>query len=196
MKKNSLQIYILSRDRPQYLFESVASACAQVSNGISIEVIVSDNSEFDFVKEMMTKDFPNVKYIRRWPTIDSQEHFKKVIEEASSEFVVLFHDDDVLLPSYCEKMLHKMQSSLNIAAVGCNAFIMDRDLITNKKAFSRFVELQTFYDEKSFLQQYLVEDGLGVAPFSSYMYRNSMLDLKHINYQDGGKYSDGLFISK
>lgn len=191
-----VQIFILARDRPEYLREAVTSACSQETKGLLVEVIVSDNSESNSVMEMMGSDFPNVRYTRRWPPTDSEKHIKKVISELSAEFIVLFHDDDVLLPNYCQKMMEVMQASPTVAAVGCNALILRQGITTNTKAFSRFISRQTFYDEKTFLEQYFVDDGLGVAPFPSYMYRISSLDRSEFNTKDGGKYSDGPFVSK
>lgn len=194
--KPTVQIFILARDRPEFLREAVMSACKQVTTGIFLEIIVSDNSDSDSVMDMMRADFPTVKYVRRWPPTDSEKHINKVVSEVSADFIVLFHDDDLLLPDYCQKMTQVMQISPTASAVGCNALILKQGKITKKKAFSRFIGTKTFYDEKIFLEQYLVNDGLGVAPFPSYMYRISSLNCSNFDTRDGGKYSDGPFVSK
>jgi len=64
---SSLQIFLLSRDRPDYLREALQSALAQ--SGERIEVIVSDNSEREEVARMLAaSSLASVAYaaVRRW----------------------------------------------------------------------------------------------------------------------------------
>ena len=196
MKKASVQIFILSRDRPEYLREALGSALAQTAEGVEIEVIVSDNSETDAVKAMMAEEFPGVRYIRRWPATNGGAHFKKVISEVSRDFVVLFHDDDLLLPGYCERMVAELSSNPEAAAVGCNAYIMQNGKIDNKRKSHRFRTKQSFRAEDAFLKQQLQADEFGTALFPSYTYRNNALSVSDIDPRDGGKYSDISFLSK
>lgn len=195
LKPPSMQIFITSCDRPKYLYESLSSALAQDASGIDLEVIVSDNSTNNDVEEMMQKHFPNVRYVKRWP--QTTEHLHRVINEATADFIVIFHDDDVLLPQYSQKMMQAFRKYPAAAAIGSNAIVIDgkgvETRLFNTHKTDRVIECK-----KWFMSQYIercVEEN-GSVPYPSYCYRRTSLDLKHFNIRDGGQYSDGPFVAK
>ena len=94
MNNPKLQFWILSRNRPHFLGETLRSAVAQLQPGV--EIIVSDNSDNDLIAELVIKEFPDVTLVRRQPVLPALQHFKVILEQACGEYVTLFHDDDVL----------------------------------------------------------------------------------------------------
>jgi glycosyltransferase involved in cell wall biosynthesis len=56
--KETVQIVILSRDRPKYLKESLDSVLNQNLSKVAVKVIVSDNSEKEEVRKMIERDYP------------------------------------------------------------------------------------------------------------------------------------------
>ena len=63
----SLQIYIMSRDRPDYLINALDSVISQVTVNIKLDIIVSDNSETDEVEKIVSDLYQNsnITYVRR-----------------------------------------------------------------------------------------------------------------------------------
>jgi cellulose synthase/poly-beta-1,6-N-acetylglucosamine synthase-like glycosyltransferase len=193
---SQLQIVILSRDRPQYLKETIDSALSQTGAKISYEVIISDNSEKNEVNDLIQKNYltnSQIKYIRRWPTLTSQEHFHKVIKEFSSEFAVIFHDDDILHQDYLKYTFPLILNELT-SAVGCNAIIFNKEINDGFKKMHEFNSIKKFASKKDFLMQYLIGNG-GIAPFPGYIYKTK--HLKQVSFEGlpSGKHADAVILS-
>ena len=194
-KQETLQIYILSKDRENYLREALSSALRQVSDEFRIEVIVSDNSEADGVEKLMRSEFPDVKLVRRIPFLSSHDHHRRVLDEASADYLVTFHDDDLMLPGYADRMLRVIREHPESAAVGCNSFIFYDKVKSPVALVHGFRSIQYFKDEPSFLMQNIC-DPRGICPLPSYIYRRRFLSSGLVNEKEGGKYSDVSFLSK
>lgn len=189
-----VQIYIMSRDRPDYFRQALESVLIGI--GGLADVIVSDNSISDSVQKLMASDFPNVQYIRRSPPVSALEHFRMVIEESSAEFLVMFHDDDIMMSSYVSKMVAALDENPNITAVACNAMLIRGDIKTNKSFMGCVETTRLLKDSKSFLEPYLAFSRSSNPPFPGYMYRRKYLEGLSLNEEDGGKHSDVSFLTK
>ncbi len=188
-----IQIFIASFNRPIYLKEAIHSVLNQTAMSL-IEIIVSDNSTNDDVQMMMEKDYSSVKYIKRQPSLPVDEHFKAIIGDVTSDFYMIFHDDDIMHSQLVENLYNKLLNDLNLVAIGANGwYYFEEKKIIPTIYFSLFKKTH-FKNPVSFVQKYLI--GLGVAPFSGYMYRSSVYNKSFINFDDGGKYSDLTFLLK
>lgn len=192
--KVNTQIYILCRDRWEYLHESINSIVEQL--GPEDELIISDNSVSDSVKNGVSKYFPEIGYVRRLPNLSAHEHFRKIIGEAGAEFLVLFHDDDMLGDGYLAAMKRAMISDKNLAAVACNAFLVKGnaktgiDFMGNLEGESRITEITQL------LQPYFSIGSYRPAPFSGYLYRTAKIKGLFLDENHGGKYADVSFLAK
>ena len=133
MKKN-IQIYILSRNRPNYLRVALDSLLKQNHSQIKFEIIVSDSSDNDDVCKMIDRDYAqkNIKYIRRNSPLRAIDHINLVVSELNSEYSVIFHDDDILHPDYMTVM-SSFLSKNDAAAIGCNCINFKDDISDPKK---------------------------------------------------------------
>lgn len=188
-----LQLYLLSRDRPEYLRETLRSALNQA--GDDIEVIVSDNSERNDVARMLAEEFPEVRCIRRTPPLGAFDHFRTIIDEASAELVVMFHDDDVLLDGYVEVLRGALEADPALAAVCCNAAILRGSQITDE-LFAPAAGDVRLCGAADLLHHYFALSIKGPAPFPGYMYRRSAIQGLCLDPRHGGKYSDVSFLLK
>jgi hypothetical protein len=196
----NVKIYILSRDRPEYLCYAIDSALKQNIKNINYEVVVSDNSVGDSVYKMIARDYrfyPSLKYIKRNPPLRGEEHIRLVINEAEAEadFYTIFHDDDILMDSYVDHCMNILGDNHSFSAVACNSLLIDE---FNKKmgvfAFKSSGENVLIQNKKEFFSRYLPSSG-GSAPFSSYMYRRGNYDNNKVSFTSAGKFSDVVFIS-
>lgn len=190
----SLQIFLLSRDRPDYLREALCSALAQA--GERIEVIVSDNSERDDVARMLDQEFPEVRCIRRTPPLGAFDHFRTIIAEASADLLVMFHDDDVLLDGYAEALRGRLTADPALAAVCCNAAILRGAKVTNELFAPAAGGDARLRGAEDLLRHYFSLSSKGPAPFPGYMYRRSAIHGLFLDPRHGGKYSDVSFLLK
>jgi glycosyltransferase involved in cell wall biosynthesis len=192
-----LQIYILCRDRPEYAIQAIESVVK--SSNKNTEIIVSDNSENDSIQKICHELFPSIRYIRRPPPRTGHAHFKAILDEATSEYLVLFHDDDIMLPNYVSTLLPYIEANPLISAVGCNAEIIDENGKTTGTFFLGNLKEPLFISKAhQLMTPYLIGNirSTGIAPFPSYMYRRKHIYSSFINYKHGGKYSDVSFLLK
>lgn len=181
LKKENIQIYILSRNRPNYLREALDSVLKQNHSLIKFEIIISDNSDNDDVCNMIDRDYAqkNIKYIRRSGITSHMGHTKLVVSELNSEYAVIFHDDDILHPDYMSVMSSFLNNN-DIAAVGCNGMIFRNNVLDLKNVLDSKLAIRNlsssikFNNEKEFLERYLPGNG-GIAPLPSYIYRTKYL---------------------
>lgn len=188
----SLQIVLLSRDRPNYLREALRSALSQ--SGEHIEVVVSDNSDREDVARMLAREFPAVRCIRRIPTLGSFDHFRAIIDGATADLLVMFHDDDVLLEGYAQKMRGHLEANPSLAAACCNARIL-RDTVPTSSLFMTAFRHDTLLSSaEELLEYYLCFNKHRAAPFPGYMYRRTAIQGLFPDARDGGKHADVTFL--
>lgn len=186
-----LEVFIMCRDRPEYAKLAISSAVKNLTYNSSLTI--SDNSTSDFVQCMVMENFPNIKYVRRNPPLDSQEHFSEVIRESlNSEYAIIFHDDDVMSDGYVTSMLDYLDMNQSVSAVACNATIINEDGENTGRYFFSTKDQPTLIENPTTLiKKYLsMMDPSRPPPFPSYCYRTKYLDEKYVNHADGGKHSD------
>lgn len=187
-----LQFFILSRDRAELLDQTLASVVPNLT--ADVQLIVSDNSETDAVSKLLATKYPQLDCVRRNPTLPALAHFEAVIEECSSEYVVIFHDDDLLLPNYLPRLLSALKADPSLSAVACNAYVMKEQEKTNQAFMAKFSEAVCIQSASELLDYYFSIGRARAAPFPSYMYRASSLKGCALRREQGGKYSDVSFL--
>lgn len=160
------------------------------------EVVVSDNSERDEVEHMMAVSFPQVRTIRRRPAMPALEHFRRIIEESAAEFVVLFHDDDVMMPGYLQHMLDAHARNPSLSAVACNALVMRGEQKTTLSQMGHVTQPILINTPEKMLPFYLSFSTVAPAPFPGYMYRRECLQGLFLDASQGGKFADVSFLMK
>lgn len=187
-----IQIFILSYNRPELVCKSVKSALAQDYK--SFEVIVSDNSTNDDTQTILLDLFANnkrFKYIRRVPSLPWHDHYNIVLSEATTEFFMIFHDDDVMHTNMISSMIEFIINDNSIVAVGANAFVIKKG---NKQGLMLSINerITVFENSSDFIRKYLNDKGC--IPFPAYLYRNFYKSNSKFDKDKGGKYCDVSFL--
>lgn len=112
-KLDDIEIFIATHNRADYLQQSIDSLLNQTV-GVN-EITVLDNESTDNTEAIVSlyKD-KGVKYIK---TQGFLGNYKKAQELASKEFVMLFHDDDLLHPSYLEMAMDALNKYDEVSLV-------------------------------------------------------------------------------
>lgn len=191
-----LQIYILCRDRPGYSLEAIASVLQNATS--ETEVIISDNSEGCETSQIAKRSFRGIRYIRRDPPLPAVIHFQKIIQEATAEYISLFHDDDIMSPGFIRTMLPIIDSDKAIGAVASNAVIIDeRGMDAGGYFMRKNSHILRLTGSKQLLYYYFsFKSSRGHPPFPAYIYRRSILDSDMFDYCHGGKYLDVSLLCK
>ena len=100
-----LTIYVLTRNRSDLLIETLNSIINQTYK--KFYLIVSDNSINDTTKSVLDiypyKD--SLKYIKRDGTLTGIEHLNLILSEVNTKYLMMFHDDDIMLPDMIENFI-------------------------------------------------------------------------------------------
>ena len=184
-----LQLYILSKDRPEYLRSAIISALNQDNK--DIEIIVSDNSETSKVSEMMRTDFSSVNYIKRTSLLSPFDHTLAVIEEATSDYMIIFHDDDMMQNTHVSNLLIKLKQYPDVAAVCSNATFFGDSFLNSRKVMN--IKNEVLIKSPIQLFEYylgLHPSGSSCAPLPGYIFKTSIIK-KVINLIiESGKHGD------
>tara|TARA_B110000967_G_C18788035_1_gene511827 strand:+ start:175 stop:1104 length:930 start_codon:yes stop_codon:yes gene_type:complete len=169
-----LQIYILSRNRVDLLEKTLISAITQKYK--DIQIIVSDNSDSFQISDMMSKNFKNIKYIKREPVLPPFDHVATIIEEASAEYLMIFHDDDILKVNHASDLISKIKSFPDVSAVASNADLIG-DVFYKNRQFMTIKNDTLISSPAELFEHYLGLHPSGISPaaFPGYIYRTSML---------------------
>lgn len=111
--------YKRSRD----LKEALDSVFAQQTN-LLFNVIVSDNNpERDDETEVLIKTYysekRNLRYIKNAENLGMAGNWNRLILECRTDYLILFHDDDVLFPYYLERIDKVRQRYPDLSALNC-----------------------------------------------------------------------------
>jgi glycosyltransferase involved in cell wall biosynthesis len=181
----------MSFNRPKFLRQALDSVLNQSYK--NYEVIVSDNSTDDSVEKMIDEYYPAIKYIRYVPSLDVLSHHNLLIKNSTTEYVTYFHDDDIMLPSYAEKMIEMLDANMKLVAVAPNA-TLKREGLRFPKRFHSIKKLKFVSRWQDLHNGYFSFGGQGSPPFPGYMYRVCNIKGKGLYSNEGGRHSDYTFL--
>src|SRR5450759_2365677 len=90
-----VQIFIATYNRSTLVINAINSALNQDFD--SFEVIVSDNSSNDETEDLISGfKSKQLTYKRRKPSMPATDHLNSILQEVTSEYFMIFHDDDMM----------------------------------------------------------------------------------------------------
>lgn len=172
------------------VLNAVNSALKQ--NFDSYQVILSDNSTNNETYDIFSKwEIENFKYIKREPSLSSNLHFNTILSEVTSDYFMIFHDDDVMYGNSLCTLYNKISNTNNckIIAAGSNAYCIQngKSYLYNKKLTHDII----INDKNELIRRYLLYD---IVPFSSYLFCKEVASKLNFDFSQGGKYCDASFI--
>jgi hypothetical protein len=188
----SIDIFILTKDRESYLKESVDSIVKSLNkcNNVSAQITISNNSEN---KILVNTFYPFCKIINR-KSMSVNDHVKICIENAKLDFIMLFHDDDILDINYFNNIYNLIANYPNYSAYAMSAQCIN----TNGNLLDIFY-YNTQAKTKSIgpsdiIFHYFIAAPLSYPPFSSYIYRKKDVKGFFPDIKDAGKFADVTFL--
>ena len=185
---NKLTIFIHCHNRPVYARRTIESVLNQTNR--DFHLVVSDNSSNDELSDLMRAEFPGLDYRRRSSSLSALDHFNTNIAETETEYVCLFHDDDLMEPGYVDAMLRTIALFPHAVAYSCNAQIIDDDDLPKGASFESGHAHVFIESPRTLAGRYFSRFPNGIAPFPAYIYRSDIVKKTPINHLTGGKYSD------
>jgi glycosyltransferase involved in cell wall biosynthesis len=189
----TIAVYVLCRNRILYLPAAISSVLSQ---GIECRVILSDNSTTTDVEQFVRESSFALEYRRRSGNLNAIEHLNTVLDEVEEDYFMLFHDDDVMLPSCVATLAEVLDAHPDVFAVGSNAYCIFNERHTKQTFFKVSGPTETvLLSGEELAERYMRFKGR-VAPFPSYMYRRKGINGLRIRELEGGKYADASFLVK
>jgi glycosyltransferase involved in cell wall biosynthesis len=128
-----VSIAIPTYNRPDHVLLTIRSALAQTYP--RLEVIVQDNaSDLPLSSAIAQLHDPRVKYYRNDRNVGQRRNFALALSRAQGEFVGLLADDDLIAPTFVEKLVSPMLSHPDCVVSFCNIWITgEKDVIDREK---------------------------------------------------------------
>jgi hypothetical protein len=139
---------------------------------------------------MIESDFPELVLRRRVPSLPALDHINLCIAEADTEFLCLFHDDDVMESTYVGSMLRTIERYPHAVAYGCNAAVVNTLGDYKHCSFESNLEYVVLNSPRELARRYFSRFPNGFAPFPSYIYRSVIAKQHNLDARNAGKYSD------
>jgi len=184
----NLTIFVQCYNRPAYAKKAIESVLKQTNQ--EFRLVISDNSNNDEMLHLMKLEFPSLEYRRRHPSLSAFEHFNKSVAEADTEFLCLFHDDDLMESNFVGDMLKTISLYPRAVAYSCNGYIIDGEAERKRVFFEASSSFVTVENPRELAGRYFSRHPNGFAPFPAYIYRSSVVKYILLNPDAGGKYSD------
>jgi len=193
MYNQGIQIYILTSNRPDYLKATIESV---IKSGIELNnIIISDNSTNELTNQLLLRNYSNIKYIRRQKYYSPIQHLNLILNESSYQYLMMFHDDDLLMPNCINEILNVYLQYPHLSAVGINSFIISDNIINNKISFFKSKSKYEFFSSKNdLLKRYASFLPRNIAPFPGYVYNMSKIKGIMFNENIAGRCSDVPFL--
>lgn len=91
------------------------------------KLIIADDSKTNESQKLVVEILPKAKYFRNRPPLKEIKNSNKVIRMATTEYVCLFHDDDMFDSSYFDQMTEILKNNKDIDLAYTGRIMIDPD---------------------------------------------------------------------
>lgn len=168
MEKPTLTIFIATYNREAYLPISINSVLNQTYQDFSL--VILDNASQDRTTEVVApflKD-QRVSYIRHEQNLGSCGNVNYAVTHCETDYFMIFHDDDIMLPHLVETQMKEMQSHSGYAIISANAFMIDDQGVCKNQAIFDLGTERRLFSGSEYLQHFLRYGSCVVCPMVLY----------------------------
>jgi len=120
-------VIIPSYNRPELLQEAIESVWAQTC--LPDEIIIGDDSSNDDTERLVNENLihkgsVSIKYFHHKPALKQTKNVDFLMKEAAFDFLLLLHDDDLLVPNCIELLKEPLLNYPNVVASFGNQFLI------------------------------------------------------------------------
>jgi len=109
-------IGIPTYNRTRYLPEAIQSVLAQTYD--DFELLIIDNASTEDVGSVVKRfSDPRLKFVRQSTNVGAVRNMNRVIKEARGKYIVIHHDDDIMLPENVEKKAAFLEANPGVGFV-------------------------------------------------------------------------------
>lgn len=120
-----VSVVIPTYRRPEYLTTCLRSVVSQTYG--NLEIIVNDNASEDDIRSVVDRfQDPRIRFFRNDETIGQTRNFSTALSRATGDYIALVGDDDILEPSFVEKLVAPMVDP-DVVVSFCGMWILHGD---------------------------------------------------------------------
>jgi len=163
MTDYKLTVILLTYNRSKYLKFAIDGVLSQTFK--DFKFIIVDNGSTDNTEEIV-REYPSdrIHYIRFKENIKGRNLF----EYSETPYLIICHDDDIMMPGMLARELEIMENNQNVAVVFSNTSIIDGEgKIIKEKTYD--IKDDIIYKKHEFIKDYC--NGGGSIAFPTAMYR-------------------------
>lgn len=170
--------------------QALFSAMAQTYS--NTEILIIDDSSDDSIEIFLANSkFPHpLKYIKNMDNLGFRKNFDKCWEYANGQYVMILHQDDIMLPNLVERYVEIFNSSKTVGAVCCQSLAMNKKQKLRKRT-KKFVNKE--YDLNLFLHEFFLK---GHPEIATLMLKSDLIkgnNKLHFYHEDNPYYDDYYF---
>ena len=142
-------IALITYNRPNYLQDAIKGAISQTYK--DFELLIMDNGS-DFPTRQIIDSFDDPRIVYRRNPENSREFINEAFLYAKGEYLLITHDDDIMMSDMIRRQLEILENDHDVLAVACNMSDIDsrgkilkkithklnKDLIFEKEQFIVF----------------------------------------------------------
>jgi len=191
-------LVIATRDRPEMLVQTLESAIRQTVP--FARIVVSENSSSDQQRNLtldalqpFRDQYPDQLCVAIPPReLPSDEHTAYMQEYllGDEDYAVLFHDDDLMEPTYHAALRQVLDENKDVVAASCNARTLLGQTLTDRRTMGAWSGRMEIGSPAELLAAYMDFRSVGPPPLCGYMHRTDILKRLSFSRVNGGKYSD------
>lgn len=188
----NLSVYILCHNRTGFAKAAIFSALAQVCS--DFKLIVSDSSDEAALEDFCSRFAGVLTYRRRPSSLTFLQHINSCIEECKTEYICLFHDDDLMYPSFTRTIARLISDEPEFSGYAVNAEVYR----SGKPSETSLLWPQTqrrVRGSSALARVYFANAQLGFPPFPAYVYKRAHLKTC-LPKEEMGKYLDVFILMR
>jgi GT2 family glycosyltransferase len=183
-----LEVFITTFNRPQLLRESIESILN--SKYLLHSITIVDNGDTLSTSELIQElNDTRIKYVK---TTGKLGNYKKIKEIAKANYVMIFHDDDILNPNYISMAMDAVfkDPSIVLVASRLTDFQNQNEIFGSMHLDSEFYKYKNY---KDFVNNMFIFERIA---YSNAIYRTEFFKKVELEYDRFGKINDWPLMTK
>ena len=172
----TLTIALTTYNRPNFLQESIKSILNQTFKDFDL-VILDNGSTNETTSVIHSFNDTRISCVKN--QTNDLEFVNNAFSYTKNDFLMIFHDDDIMEPTMLEEMIKIIKSDEEINTISCSINLINSDSKNLNKIRPRIIKDKVWAKEK-FIKQYLF---LGdIIPCPSTIFRSSIIKKYDFKY--------------
>jgi glycosyltransferase involved in cell wall biosynthesis len=150
-----LTVALLTYNRPQYLGLAIEAILRQTYS--DFEFLILDNgSELETEQIIRKYNDRRIRYIRN--PHNSKDFYNSAFYYSAGAYLIITHDDDIMLPELLEKEIKILDNRSEAIAVGCNInYINSRNEIIKQNVLQ--IDKMKIFSQFEYLPELIIKNG-------------------------------------